>query len=87
MKKGVTNGKANGLFGSNDPCTRGQIVTFLWRAAGSPAPKGTAKVPGDVLPGTIAMTQWHGRWKTVFSKMAEICATPTKPLAPQGFPA
>ena len=27
-----TNGKANGLFGSNDPCTRGQIVTFLYRA-------------------------------------------------------
>ena len=52
VKKGVTNGKANGLFGSNDPCTRGQIVTFLWRAAGSPAPKGTVKVPSDVLPGS-----------------------------------
>ena len=52
VKKGITNGKANGLFGSNDPCTRGQIVTFLWRAAGSPAPKGTAKVPTDVLPGS-----------------------------------
>ena len=51
MKKGITSGKANGLFGSNDPCTRGQIVTFLWRAAGSPAPKGTVKVPSDVLPG------------------------------------
>ena len=52
VKKGITNGKANGLFGSNDPCTRAQIVTFLWRAAGSPAPKGTAKVPADVLPGS-----------------------------------
>lgn len=50
VKNGITNGKVNGLFGSNDPCTRGQIVTFLWRAAGSPAPKGTAKVPYDVLP-------------------------------------
>ena len=39
VKKGITNGKANGLFGSNDPCTRAQIVTFLWRAAGSPEPK------------------------------------------------
>ena len=27
-------------------------MTFLWRAAGSPAPKGTAKVPADVLPGS-----------------------------------
>ena len=52
VKKGITNGKANGLFGSNDPCTRAQIVTFLWRAAGSPASKGTAKVPADVLPGS-----------------------------------
>ena len=52
VKKGITNGKTNGLFGSNDPCTRGQIVTFLWRAAGSPSPKGTATVPADVLPGS-----------------------------------
>ena len=52
VKKGITNGKANGLFGSNDPCTRGQIVTFLWRAAGSPAPKDTATVPADILPGS-----------------------------------
>ena len=52
VKKGITNGKANGLFGSNDPCTRGQIVTFLWRTAGSPAPKGTAAVPADVVPGS-----------------------------------
>ena len=32
VKKGITNDKANGLFGSNDPCTRAQIVTFLFRA-------------------------------------------------------
>ena len=50
--RGITNGKANGLFGSNDSCTRGQIVTFLWRAAGSPAPKGAAAVPTDVIPGS-----------------------------------
>ena len=52
QKMGITNGKTDVLFGSNDPCTRGQIVTFLWRAAGSPAPKGTVKVPSDVLPGS-----------------------------------
>ena len=44
VKKGITNGKANGLFGSNDSCTRAQIVTFLWRASGSPEPK-TASNP------------------------------------------
>ena len=37
VDKGVTNGKTSNLFGSDDPCTRAQIVTFLWRAAGSPA--------------------------------------------------
>ena len=52
VKSGITNGKAEGLFGSNDPCTRGQIVTFLWRAAGSPSPKGAAEAPADVLPGS-----------------------------------
>ena len=37
--KGITGGIGNGLFGPNQPCTRAQIVTFLWRAAGSPEPK------------------------------------------------
>ena len=31
------NGKPTGKFGPNDPCTRGQVVTFLYRAAGSPS--------------------------------------------------
>ena len=39
LDKGITNGKDNGLFGAQDACSRAQIVTFLWRAAGSPAPK------------------------------------------------
>ena len=41
-KKGITGGIGNGLFGPNQPCTRAQIVTFLWRAAGSPEPKTTS---------------------------------------------
>ena len=36
QEKGITGGIGNGLFGPNRPCTRAQIVTFLWRAAGSP---------------------------------------------------
>ena len=39
QKEGITGGIGNGLFGPNQPCTRAQIVTFLWRAAGSPEPK------------------------------------------------
>lgn len=36
QKKGITSGIGDGLFGPNQPCTRAQIVTFLWRAAGAP---------------------------------------------------
>ena len=39
QEKGITGGIGNGLFGPNQPCTRAQIVTFLWRAAGSSEPK------------------------------------------------
>lgn len=39
QEKGITGGIGNGLFGPNQPCTRAQIVTFLWRAAASPEPK------------------------------------------------
>ena len=38
-KNGITGGVGNGLFAPDAPCTRAQIVTFLWRAAGSPEPK------------------------------------------------
>lgn len=38
-EQGITGGIGNNLFGPNQPCTRAQIVTFLWRAAGSPEPK------------------------------------------------
>lgn len=39
VDKGVTNGLSDTMFGPYASCTRAQIVTFLWRAAGSPEPK------------------------------------------------
>ena len=39
VKSGVTNGLSDTMFGPYESCTRAQIVTFLWRAAGSPEPK------------------------------------------------
>ena len=36
QEKGITGGVGSSLFAPNQPCTRAQIVTFLWRAAGSP---------------------------------------------------
>ena len=51
-EKGVTSGTDALHFSPNAPCTRAQIVTFLWRAAGSPAPKNMssfADVPADAF--------------------------------------
>ena len=49
-QKGITGGMSDTLFAPNAACTRAQIVTFLWRAAGSPEPKtlsGFSDVPAD----------------------------------------
>ena len=48
VENGVTNGTTATTFSPNAACTRGQIVTFLWRAAGSPAPKTTVNPFTDV---------------------------------------
>ena len=52
QEKGITDGISSNLFGPKQPCTRSQIVTFLWRAAGSPEPKSTAAGMTDVIPGS-----------------------------------
>ena len=52
VEKGITNGVSSNMFAPNDPCTRAQIVTFLWRAAGSPALKSMSSftdVPADAF--------------------------------------
>ena len=36
VEKGITTGTSETTFSPNDPCTRAQVVTFLWRAMGSP---------------------------------------------------
>ena len=41
VDRGITNGQTTTLFGAEVSCTRAQIVTFLWRAAGSPVPQMT----------------------------------------------
>ena len=51
VKNGITDGVGNNLFAPEQPCTRAQIVTFLWRAAGSPEPKGAASGMTDVVSG------------------------------------
>ena len=47
---GVTTGTTETTFSPWDTCTRGQVVTFLWRANGSPEPVGRANPFRDVSP-------------------------------------
>ena len=51
LKREVTQGTTETTFSPNLNCTRAQIVTFLWRAAGSPEPKGTVSF-ADVPAGS-----------------------------------
>ena len=48
VEKGITNGTSRLTFSPMNPCTRGQVVTFLWRAMGSPEPKNGSNPFEDV---------------------------------------
>ena len=51
-RNGITSGTDAVHFSPEQPCTRAQIVTFLWHAAGSPEPKGAASGMSDVVSGS-----------------------------------
>lgn len=51
VTKEITSGTGNGNFSPNSPCTRGQVVTFLWRASGCPEPRTATHPFTDVKPG------------------------------------
>ena len=49
---GITKGYPDGTFGINRSCTRGEMMMFLWRYAGKPAPKNVSKSPFKDVPKT-----------------------------------
>ena len=51
IENGITNGTSATTFGPNDQCMRAHVVTFLWRAVGSPEPTRTDNPFVDVKPG------------------------------------
>ena len=55
-KNGITGGVDAAHFAPNATCTRAQVVTFLWRAAGSPAPKNSMMPFTDVPAGSYYET-------------------------------
>ena len=56
VEKGITSGTSATTFNPNGICTRAQAVTFLWRAAGSPAPKTKVMPFADVKAGSYYET-------------------------------
>ena len=52
VEEGITTGTSPTTFSPNSPCTRAQVVTFLWRAEGQPAPTTTENPFSDVVEGT-----------------------------------
>ena len=56
VEKGITSGTSATTFNPNGICTRAQAVTFLWRAAGSPAAKSAAMPFADVKAGSYYET-------------------------------
>ncbi len=51
VANGITNGTTQTTYSPNDPCTRGQMAAFLWRAAGCPKPQSTEMPFTDVAQG------------------------------------
>ena len=49
---GITKGYPDGTFGIDRSCTRGEMMMFLWRYAGKPAPKNVSKSPFKDVPKT-----------------------------------
>lgn len=49
-QRGITKGYSDGTFGINKTCTRGQIMTFIWRFKGQPAPQAVSKSPFSDVP-------------------------------------
>ena len=75
VENGITKGTSDTAFSPDAPCSRGQIVTFLWRSQKSPA-AGTANPFTDVKPGdyyadavlwAVAKGVTHGTTDTTFS--------------------
>ena len=98
VKNGITYGTSDTTFSPNAPCTRAQMVTFLWRAAGCPTPNGSEMPFKDVVKGSYYETAvlWavengitYGTGATTFSPDATCTRAQTVTLLwrSQGKPA
>ena len=64
QQKGITKGFSDGTFGIDKPCTRGQIVTFIWRYKGEPKPKkSTSPFKDSITPAYKTAVLWAAEKK------------------------
>lgn len=84
-QQGLTGGYGNGLFGTNDPVTREQMTTILWRYAGSPSAERTASfADGDsVASCAAAAVNWAGANNIVRPVSGNAFAPKETPPAPR----
>ena len=80
VEKGITTGTSATTFSPNASCTRAQIVTFLWRASGSPDPK-TARNPYTDVAATAYYSK-AGLWAVENGITTGTSATTFSPGAP-----
>lgn len=66
LEQGITAGTGGGAFSPNADCTQGQILTFLWRAKGSPKPNGAVK-GGEYYAGAVQWAKEQGLVDGAFS--------------------
>ena len=79
VEKGITNGVGEGSFAPEASCTRGQMVTFLWRMAGCPTVSGGASFSdvttdsyyADAIAWAVSMGITNGTGDGLFSPDAE----------------
>ena len=80
VDKGITTGTSATTFNPNGICTRAQAVTFLWRAAGSPAAKSSAMPFADVKAGSYYETAVLWAVENGITRApATPCSAPTPP--------
>jgi hypothetical protein len=76
LAAGVTEGTSAETFSPGDTCTRGQVVTFLWRAMGRPAPEATEEPSPTCRRGTISTRASSGRWSGDHQRHSETTFSP-----------
>ena len=76
VEEGITAGTTDTTFSPDEPVTRGQSVTFLWRASGSPAPSGSQPPFADVTQAWAKDAVCWAAEQGITNGVSETCFAP-----------